>query len=82
MDSLPLDVNFNELIGPVIKWLREIGFAFSGPPVNWTFGQIGVIFLAWLIALMLNRRLSPACEKYLQSVAGSPGLVRLLFARH
>jgi small-conductance mechanosensitive channel len=78
MDSLSFGTNLQELISPVIKWLREIGFAFSGPAVSWTVGQLAVIVLAGLIAFLLNRRLTAACERQLHAVADSEGLTRLL----
>ena len=80
MDSFDLESRFIELAEPVIKWLREIGFAFSGPAVSWTFGQLAVIVLAWLVAVGLNKRITQACERHLQSVSDSEGLSRLFTA--
>lgn len=77
MESLGLDVNFAELIAPVLKWLRELGFAFSGPAARWTLGQLVLIVTAWLVAALLNKRLTAAGEKILPSLAGNVALVRL-----
>ena len=78
MESPQLSERLSEIVGAVLRWLRDIGFAFSGPNVGWTIGQVCFIVLAFLIALALNRRLSAMCERHLQSVADSPGLTRLL----
>ena len=67
-----------EIFGAVTKWLRELGFAFSGPNVSWTIGQVGFIVLAFVIALSLDKRITAMCERHLKAVSGSPALWRLL----
>ncbi|NNE21337.1 MAG: mechanosensitive ion channel [Rhizobiales bacterium] len=68
----------SDLFGAVFLWLRELGFAFSGPNVTWTIGQVGFIALAFVIALSLDKRITAMCERHLQVIAGSAALSRLM----
>jgi small-conductance mechanosensitive channel len=67
MESFGIDGSLADLIGPIIKWMREIGFAFSGPGVNWTIAQVIGIGVAWLVAATLRRRAAASVEGYLKS---------------
>lgn len=78
MESGTLTERIAELFDAVTKWLRELGFAFSGPNVSWTIGQVAFIALAFLIALSLDKRITKICERHLAAFAGSPGLTRLM----
>ncbi len=77
MDSFDFELTFSTVVSPVIKWLRELGFAFSGPAASWTLGQLSLIIFAWLIAVVLNKRMTAACEKLLSLVSGSVAMTRL-----
>ena len=78
METRSLTERFAELFDAVTKWLRELGFAFSGPNVSWTIGQVAFIALAFIIALSLDKRITAMCERHLKAFAGSPALARLM----
>ena len=69
METGSLTERFAEMFDAVTKWLRELGFAFSGPNVSWTIGQVAFIALAFLIALSLDKRITTMCERHLAAFA-------------
>ncbi len=78
MESVDYQAGLIEAVQATIKWLREIGFAFSGPGVSWTFGQLAAIVLAWIVAAALRKRVSAAFKNSLGTMHGSSRLYRLV----
>ena len=68
----------NNVSGFVLNWLNKLGITSTYTGLQWALIQFSVIFVAFAVALMLDRWLSPRLEGYVRNIKGQPQLLRAL----
>ena len=68
----------NDVSGFVLNWLNKLGITSTYTGLQWALIQLSVIFVAFAVALMLDRWLSPRLEAYVRNIKGQPQLLRAL----
>lgn len=62
----------------VVKWFSQFGISFSETMFAWTFGQLALIALAWLLAVLLARLLEKPVDEQMRNIHGNRSLLRAL----
>src|SRR5918995_4366276 len=62
----------------VLDWLAMRGFVLGGVNAVWTPIQLLLVACAYVVAVLIARRIEPAFEARLRQIKGSPRLLRLL----
>jgi len=62
----------------VLKWFNQFGISFSETMFVWTFGQLALIVLAWLLAVIFARVLDRSLEAQMRKIHGNRTLLRIL----
>jgi len=68
----------SDVSGFVLNWLNKLGITSTYTGLQWALIQLSVIFVAFAVALMLDRWLSPRLEAYVRNIKGQPQLLRAL----
>jgi len=68
----------SDVSGFVLNWLNKLGITSTYTGLQWALIQFLVIFVAFAVALMLDRWLSPRLEAYVRNIKGQPQLLRAL----
>ena len=62
----------------VAAWLKGFGFSLSETMFAWTFAQLALIALAWLMAALLARILDKPIEAQMRNIHGNRAVLRVL----
>jgi len=65
----------------VAGWLKGFGFSLSETMFAWTFAQLALIALAWLMAALLARILDKPIEAQMRNIHGNRAVLRVLVLR-
>ncbi len=68
----------NDVSSFVLNWLNKLGITSTYTGLQWALIQLAIIFVAFAVALMLDRWLSPPLESYVRNIKGQPQLLRSL----
>ena len=66
------------VVDTVFTWFKEFGLSFSEAMFAWTFGQLALIALAWLLAVLVARIVDKPVEEQLRNIRGNRALLRIL----
>jgi len=62
----------------VLAWFRESGVSFSETMFVWTFSQLALIVIAWVLAEIIARMVDKPVEDQLRKITGNRALLRIL----